>query len=180
MTDARSGDARAAVPAGVGPATAGALAADPRIADARTSGAGAAGSGAPETATVTPLDQVLWTVLANETAPAPFARAWLALLCRMLPGVVRAVLVLRQDGALAPMARWPEGDAGSAQLAQVAELALTERRGVVSRPRGRQPAANRPPRAPVPGWGLQADWALPAGCRGRRGTTAAPRIWRFL
>ena len=64
MTDGRSRDARAAVPAGVGPATAGALAADPRIADARTSGAGAAGSGAPETATVTPLDQVLWTVLA--------------------------------------------------------------------------------------------------------------------
>lgn len=101
MTDARSGDARAAVPAGVGPATAGALAADPRIADARTSGAGAAGSGAPETATVTPLDQVLWTVLANEPAPGPFARAWLALLCRMLPGVVRAVLYCGRT------ARWP-------------------------------------------------------------------------
>jgi RND family efflux transporter MFP subunit len=51
--------------------------------------------------------------------------------------VARAVLVLRQDGALAPIARWPEGDAGSAQLARIAELALTERRGVVSRPHGR-------------------------------------------
>jgi RND family efflux transporter MFP subunit len=91
----------------------------------------------PEAATVTPLDQVLWSVLTGETALLPFARAWLALLCRMLPGVARAVLVLRQDDALAPVARWPEGDPGSAQLAHVAELALTERRGVVSRPRGR-------------------------------------------
>ncbi|MEA2728156.1 MAG: hypothetical protein QOF70_2631 [Acetobacteraceae bacterium] len=91
----------------------------------------------PEAATVTPLDQVLWSVLTGETALAPFARAWLALLCRMLPGAARAVLVLREDAALAPIARWPEGDPGSAQLAHVAELALKERRGVVSRPRGR-------------------------------------------
>jgi RND family efflux transporter MFP subunit len=91
-------------------------------------------------ATVTPLDQVLWSVLTSETAPLPYARAWLALLCRMLPGAARAVLVLRQDGALAPAARWPEGDPGSAQLSHAAELALKERRGVVSRPRGRMPA----------------------------------------
>jgi multidrug efflux pump subunit AcrA (membrane-fusion protein) len=95
----------------------------------------------PDATTVTPLDQVLWSVLTSEQALAPFARAWLALLCRMLPGVQRAVLVLRQDDALSPVARWPEGDIGSAQLAQVAELALEERRGVVSRPstRGQGP-----------------------------------------
>jgi hypothetical protein len=93
----------------------------------------------PEAGTVTPLDQALWSVLTAESALAPFSRAWLALLCRMLPGAARAVLVLRQDGALAPIARWPEGDPGSAQLAHVAELALTERRGVVSRPGGRAP-----------------------------------------
>jgi multidrug resistance efflux pump len=90
-----------------------------------------------EAATVTPLDQVLWSVLTSDAPLAPFSRAWLALLCRMLPGAERAVLVLSQDGALAPIARWPEGDPGSAQLAQVAELALKERRGVVSRPRAR-------------------------------------------
>jgi hypothetical protein len=93
----------------------------------------------PEAATVTPLDQALWSVLTGELTPAPFSRAWLALLCRMLPGAARAVLVLRQDTGLAPIARWPEGDPGSAQLAHVAELALTERRGVVSRPGGRTP-----------------------------------------
>jgi len=94
-------------------------------------------AGIAEPTTVTPLDQVLWSVLTGEAALAPFARAWLALLCRMVPGAARAVLVLRQDGALAPVARWPESDPGSAQLAQCAELALTERRGVVSRARGR-------------------------------------------
>ena len=91
----------------------------------------------PEAASVTPLDQVLWSVMSAETAPIPFARAWLALLCRMLAGAERAVLVLRQDGGLAPVARWPDGDPGSAQLSQAAELALRERRGVVSRPRAR-------------------------------------------
>jgi len=95
-----------------------------------------------EAATVTPLDQVLWGVLSNEQELVPFARAWLALLCRMLPGAARAVLVLRQEGGLAPVARWPDGDTGSAQLAHVAELALKERRGVVSRPRGRGAGGN--------------------------------------
>ena len=100
-----------------------------------------------EAATVTPLDQVLWGVLHHEQALVPFAQAWLALLCRMLPGAVRAVLVLRQDKALAPVARWPEGDAGSAQLAHVAELALKEQRGVVSRARGRAAAQAQATRA---------------------------------
>ena len=94
----------------------------------------------PGTATVTPLDQVLWNVLSGDAALVPFARAWLALLCRMLPGVERGVLVLHQDGSLAPAACWPDGDPGSPQLAQTAELALTERRGVVSRARTRGPS----------------------------------------
>jgi RND family efflux transporter MFP subunit len=96
----------------------------------------------PEAATVTPLDQALWSVLTGELTPEPFTRAWLALLCRMLPGAARAVLVLRQETGLSPIARWPEGDPGSAQLAHVAELALTEHRGVVSRPGGRTPGHN--------------------------------------
>ena len=90
-----------------------------------------------DTATVTPLDQVFWSVLSGETERAPFLRAWLSLLCRMLAGAERAVLVLRQNAELAPLARWPEGDPGSAGLNHVAELALSENRGVVSRARGR-------------------------------------------
>jgi hypothetical protein len=104
---------------------------------------GLAGQGGPaaEAASITMLDQALWSVLASEPAAVPFGRAWLALLCRMLPGIERAVLVLGMNGALTPVARWPEGDAGSAQLSHVAELALQEKRGVVSRPR---PARGRP------------------------------------
>jgi RND family efflux transporter MFP subunit len=98
---------------------------------------GGAETKAADPATITPLDQTLWAVLTGDTAQGSFSRAWLALLCRMLPGAERAVLVLRQDGALTPAARWPEGDPGSAQLSHVAELALTEHRGVVSRARGR-------------------------------------------
>jgi RND family efflux transporter MFP subunit len=93
------------------------------------------GDAGADAASVTMLDQVLWSVLATEAEPAPFAHAWLALLCRMLSGAERAVLVLNQKDTLAPIARWPEGDAGSAQLSHVAELALEQRRGVVSRPR---------------------------------------------
>ncbi len=93
------------------------------------------GGAAADAASVTMLDQVLWSVLATEQAPTPFARAWLGLLCRMLPGIERAVVVLQQGSALMPVARWPEGDLGSAQLSHVAELALEQRRGVVSRPR---------------------------------------------
>ena len=93
-------------------------------------------------ATVTPLDQVLWNGLTGETGLVPFAQYWLALLSRMVPGAARAVVVLRQDGVLSPVARWPEGDLGSAQLSQIADLALRERRGVFSRPRGRGAAAS--------------------------------------
>jgi multidrug resistance efflux pump len=96
-----------------------------------------------EAATVTPLDQVLWTVLTGESALAPFAQAWLALLCRMVPGTARAVLVLEDQGALAPVARWPENDPGTAQLNHIAEMALRERRGVISRPRPRGPLTPR-------------------------------------
>jgi multidrug efflux pump subunit AcrA (membrane-fusion protein) len=161
MADARAADMRAAEMRAAGVRAAGSTSADARAADARAPGSAMADAAdTAETATVTPLDQVLWSVLATETAPAPFARAWLALQCRMLPGVARAVLVLRQNGALTPMARWPEGDVGSAQLAHVAELALTERRGVVSRPHGRgqgNTTGLAPGQGHAPGFGPRID-----------------------
>ena len=110
---------------------------EPPLVDPRGDPASADAPGAARPATVTPLDQALWATLTGETELVPFTRAWLALLCRMLPGAERAVLVLLQDGAMAPVARWPEGDPGSAQLSHAAELALKERRGVVSRARER-------------------------------------------
>src|SRR5271157_4194454 len=99
VTDPRAADARVAGPVATNFGATNFGATNLGAPDARASASGTAEAApATETATVTPLDQVLWSVLAAETAPAPFARAWLALLCRMLPGVARAVLVLRQDG----------------------------------------------------------------------------------
>jgi multidrug resistance efflux pump len=92
-----------------------------------------ASQGAPS---VTVLDQVLWSTLAGTAPIDAFARAWLTLQCRQLDRVERAVLVLRGPDGLAPVARWPEGDRGAPELAQIAELALEERRGVASRGRG--------------------------------------------
>ena len=82
------------------------------------------------------LDAALWSALAG-TSPLPkFAAAWLTLQCRMVDRAIRGVLVLRDgNGALIPVARWPEQDLGSTELAQAAELALSERRGVASRSR---------------------------------------------
>jgi RND family efflux transporter MFP subunit len=79
------------------------------------------------------LDQVLWQALGADAPTAEFATAWLTLQCRALGRAERGVLVLRQpDGVLAPVARWPEGDGGSAGLAQAAELAVTQRKGVAT------------------------------------------------
>jgi multidrug efflux pump subunit AcrA (membrane-fusion protein) len=86
-----------------------------------------------EEASVTVLDQVHWSSLADGTAPERFAAAWLALQCRLLHQPLRAVLLLRRNGAIGPAARWPENDAGSPGLADIADLALRERRGAASR-----------------------------------------------
>ena len=82
------------------------------------------------------LDAALWSALAGTPPLTRFAPAWLALQCRMIDRAIRGVLVLRgDDGALAPVARWPERDVGSPELAQAADLAVTEKRGVASRSR---------------------------------------------
>ena len=82
------------------------------------------------------LDAALWSALAGTPPLGRFAAAWLALQCRMIDRAIRGVLVLRgEDGAITPIARWPEQDQGSPDLVQATELAMTERRGVASRSR---------------------------------------------
>ncbi len=93
-------------------------------------------SRAEEPASVTVLDQVHWSRLADEHALDAFAAAWLALQCRMLERPLRAMLLLQRDGAFTPVARWPEGDSGSPGLAEIAEVASREKRGAASRGRG--------------------------------------------
>ena len=82
------------------------------------------------------LDAALWSALAGTPALGRFAAAWLALQCRMVDRAIRGVLVLQDEaGAFTPVARWPEHDNGSPELAQAADLAIAERRGVASRSR---------------------------------------------
>lgn len=98
--------------------------------------AGTPGTGAAkerETGRVSFLDQALWKQLSDAETPETFAKAWLALQCRIIDGVSRAVVVLgnADTGPFAPAAFWPDGESGSAGLTSAAESAMAERRGVV-------------------------------------------------
>lgn len=86
--------------------------------------------------------QVQWTRLAQASDEREFCAAWLALQCAMLPGALRAVVVLGppEVGPFAPVAFWPESlTAGTPALAAAAERALSEREGVLLR-HGEAPA----------------------------------------
>lgn len=82
---------------------------------------------------VTPFDQVAWASLRASSDRREFAASWLALQCRTLGAVTRAVVVLEEaEGAgYGPVASWPDDVSGVDQLGDVAELAMTEGRGVV-------------------------------------------------
>jgi RND family efflux transporter MFP subunit len=74
-----------------------------------------------------------WTRLAGAGDAASFAAAWLAIQCQMLPGIDQGVVVFdaAREGALAPIATWPEGVGLVSDLMEVAELALHHRQGAV-------------------------------------------------
>ena len=78
-------------------------------------------------------DAAAWKRLSDADSIESFATAWLELQARLIGGVTAAVVVLGpdQEGAFRPLVYWPEGAAGSASLAAVAELAMAERRGAV-------------------------------------------------
>jgi hypothetical protein len=85
------------------------------------------------TAQVTQLEQSLWQQFTRPETSADFYRSWLALQCSEISHCLRGVLVLGEldTGPFAPAAYWPEGQGGSGPLANLAEQALTERRGLV-------------------------------------------------
>jgi len=62
-----------------------------------------------------------------------FAQSWLTLQCRMIAGVSRGIVALGvpDDGRFEPAARWPEDTDNTPALSAAAQLALTERRGIV-------------------------------------------------
>ncbi|MDJ0863213.1 MAG: HlyD family efflux transporter periplasmic adaptor subunit [Gammaproteobacteria bacterium] len=83
------------------------------------------------------LDPSRWGRFSEAATAESFAGAWLALQCAHLGVVRRGVVVLGQPakGPYTPVASWPDEDAGSPNLTAAAELAMSERRGVV---RGRK------------------------------------------
>ena len=79
------------------------------------------------------LDQALWKQFREAGSAEAFARAWLALQCRFVKGAGAGVVVLGEpdQGPYSPAAFWPDESAASPDLSAVAEMAMTERRGVV-------------------------------------------------
>jgi len=75
-----------------------------------------------------------WREFVAARTPEEFYRSWLALQCQMIPGVRSGLVVAGGSGSgrFVPVAVWPEGQAIQ-HLAQVAERALAERRGLVLR-----------------------------------------------
>ena len=90
------------------------------------------------------LDQVLWKQFNEASTPEAFARAWLALQCRLISGATRGVVVLGdpETGPFAPAAHWPDDEARTHGLMAAAELAMAERRGTVQGAQEDQPASS--------------------------------------
>ena len=83
-----------------------------------------------------------WREFVAARTPEEFYRSWLALQCQMIPGVRSGLVVAGSSGAsrFVPVAVWPEGQPIQ-HLAQVAERALAERRGMVLRGAREVPAS---------------------------------------
>jgi RND family efflux transporter MFP subunit len=79
------------------------------------------------------LDQSVWSRLNSTTSEEAYTAAWLELQCQMIDGVKQGVVVLGEpeEGPFAPVAYWPEGAEVSFELSVVAELAMSERKGLV-------------------------------------------------
>jgi Barrel-sandwich domain of CusB or HlyD membrane-fusion/GAF domain len=85
-------------------------------------------------APIASLEPALWKRLTDASSLAEVARAWLALQCQMIDGAIRGVVLLAgaEANSYDAAAFWPEGSGRSAALAQIAEMALRERRGVAT------------------------------------------------
>ena len=95
---------------------------------------GSVDEAAATTAAVASLEPALWKRLTDAGGLADAARAWLALQCQMIDGATRGIVLLagNSPNSFDAVAFWPEGSGRSAPLAEVAESALRERRGVAS------------------------------------------------
>lgn len=89
----------------------------------------------PPHARAAPSDADLWRAFASAGSDAQFCQTWLALLCRQLPQVSAAVVLMESAGTqtFLPAAVWPAAPRDLSFLSKVAERALVEGRGVVER-----------------------------------------------
>jgi multidrug resistance efflux pump len=79
-------------------------------------------------------DSALWAVLASANDSREYCQSWLAIQCRLIPGVVGGVVLLRLEGAegYSAVAVWPDVRRDMNYLTPTAQLALVERRGIVA------------------------------------------------
>jgi multidrug resistance efflux pump len=97
-----------------------------------------------------------WERFAQPADSDAFFQSWLALLCAQIGPVEAAMLLLTQggDGSYAPAAIWPDPSRNLKYLANAAQTALTERRGVVVGADGVSPV--------VPGQAAQVAYPVEA------------------
>ncbi len=76
------------------------------------------------------------------------ARSWLERQCKATPGASRGVVFLGAPdrGPYSPAAHWPDGTKLTPALAEAAEFAMSERRGMVRAPEPEELAEDRPSR----------------------------------
>lgn len=78
-------------------------------------------------------DASLWGTLAGNRDAREFCQSWLAIQCRLIPGVEGgAILILVEpEGTYAPVAVWPDVRRDMSHFGQAAQRALVERRGLI-------------------------------------------------
>jgi len=88
----------------------------------------------PATSNAGQQESALWAVLSNAADAREYCQSWLAIQCRLVPGVVGGVVLLRPDGAesYGAVAVWPDVRRDMAYLTPTAQKALVDRRGVVT------------------------------------------------
>ena len=83
----------------------------------------------------TDAEGALWAQFAQAGTPEAFSQTWLALQCRMIPGVSGGLVLLGTPdrGPFSPTAVWPDVRRSMKYLTPTAERALVERRGLLVR-----------------------------------------------
>src|SRR5215470_2832382 len=78
-------------------------------------------------------DAQLWAVLAATRDAQEFCQSWLAIQCRLIPGVEGGLvlLLIESEGRYGPAAVWPDVRRDMSYLTHAAQSALVEQRGLV-------------------------------------------------